>query len=320
MGLPMKTLYLMVFLLLAKFAAAQSLAVPVAVDSKQLLSADADLIVQANKFLDFKGRDTLVKIVAGETYEKTGLRNYFGYPKNWSEIENETAASYKKNEDRYAYTFQGDTMTETYSKYGSYDIRRDIEMLYNAQGFVIKQVEKVFVGKDWLETKTINSEFDPENRVVKIKKTTDRKRKEEQVSEIIEAVYKEDAIVVTSKHGTMICAFITDKNAVGFVSDLSPRNTASYFMYALARGRLDRAKEYCTAEVAEQLNDTVNLNDRITEVQFIEGIEKKSDNYVTIRDTWAITSATNSKQKFKIDFVLVKQRNGWKIDGFKLAK
>lgn len=315
----MKRLILITLLFLSNLSFGQILTSPFEPSKNQLLSNDAYSVYKTNKYLDFKDRDTLVELINDTIYEKIDLNNYFGYKKNWNEIENETFETYKKNEEGHKYMFQDSTMIETYNKFGSYNVNREMKTIYNSKGFITYQEEKVFVGDDYNETRIIINEFDAKNRVTKITKRTDRRNKEENEQQIIEAIYDNNILTVKSENGTIICKFIKDENSFGFISKLSPRETASNFMYALGQRRFDIAKEYCTDKMLKEIDVYSNLNNQIEEVKFIEGSGKFSEN-VTINDIWEIKYSTSNKDKYKVDFVVVKQKNGWKIDEFKIRK
>lgn len=210
-------------------------------------------------------------------------------------------------------------MTETYNVFGSYNVNREMKTIYNSKGFITYQEEKVFVGDDYNETRIIINEFDEKNRVVKITNRTERRNNEENKQQIIEAIYDQNTLTVKSENGTIVCKFIKDENSVGFISKLSPRETTSNFMYALKHRQFDIAMEYCTTKMTEEIKALETINNQIEEVKFIEGSGKFSEN-VIINDTWEIKFSTSNKERYKVDFVVVKQKNGWKINEFKIRK
>ncbi|MNS86198.1 hypothetical protein D3C72_1200950 [compost metagenome] len=246
------------------------------------------------------------------------MNNYFGYKKNWDEIEKETSATYKKKDEKYGYTWVDSTMVETYKKFGAYEVWREIKTVYNSKGFVLSRHEKVFVGDNYKEAQIIINEFDDRNRVIKIINRTERKNQEENKESIIQAVYEANSVKVTSENGMILCKFITDNNSIGFISKLSPRETASSFMYALRNKQLDVAKDYCTHKMIEKIEVHPILDNQIEEVSFISGSDKFSQESVTMSDVWEIRSSTSSKVKYKVEFVMTKQQNGWKIDEFRI--
>jgi len=319
----MKKIILIAMLFLSKLTFGQipiEVSSPVDFSKNDKLSIDAFSVLKTNKYLDFKGRDTLVAIINDTIYEKIDLNNYFGYKKNWNEVEKENYLMYKQEGEKYQYTFLDSTMTETYDKYGSYGVRREITTVYNSKGFILNRQEKVFVGDNYNETRIKINEFDKKNRVTKITNRTERKNPKENQEEIIEATYDENLIKVTSSNGVIYCKFLIDSNSIGFISKLSPRETASNFMYALGQKRFDLAKEYCTNKMVEELKVLESINNQIEEVWLKSGSGKFSEDKVTVNDIWEIKFSTSKKEKYNVDFVILKQKNGWKIDEFKIRK
>jgi len=180
------------------------------ISKNEKLSNEAFQVFETNKFLDFKNKDTLIEIINDTVYKKTVLNNFFSYQKDWNEIENETFETYKQNKKGYKYIFLDNTMIETYSKIGSYNVNREIKTIYNSKGFIIYQEEKVFVGDLHNETRITINEFDKKNRVIRIIEKTERTKKEENTSKLIEVKYNDDNILITSENGTIICKFIIE--------------------------------------------------------------------------------------------------------------
>lgn len=315
----MKKLILITILLISNLYFGQILTSPLKPSKNQLLSSDAYEVFQTNKFLDFKDRDTLIKIIDNKVYERTDLKNYFGYKKNWTEIENETFETYKKNEQGHKYIFRDSTMIKYYQYELAPGIRRELVTIYNLKGFITYDEKKTYYNDIPTETESTTNIFDNKNRVIKIIKRTDRRNKAENKQQIIEAIYDHNILTVKSENGTIVCKFIKDDNSIEYISKLSPRETASNFMYALAQKKFDIAKQYCTDKMIKEIEVYSNLNNQIEEVNFIEGNEKFSDN-VTINDIWEITYSIINTYKYKVDFVIIKQKNGWKIDEFKIIK
>lgn len=315
----MRILTLIALLLLSNLSFGQTLSPPYQPSKNQLLSTDAYSVYKTNKYLDFKDNDTLVELINDTTLKKIDLYNFFGYKMDWAKIENESFITYKQEGENNIYTFLDSTMIETKDEYGSYDVRRVIKTIYNSKGFILNREEKVYVGDNLNETRSIINEFDEKNRVTKITKGTDRKNKKENQQQIIDVIYDQNFLTVKSDYGTIICKFIKNENSIGYVSKLSSRQTASYFMYAMAANKFDLAKEYCTDKMIKVVNEFANLKTQFEEVKFIEGNEYISEK-VSINDIWEMKYSTNNKEKYKVDFVIIKQKNGWKIDEFKIQK
>lgn len=315
----MKKLILILIFSLSKLIFGQlSASAPFEFSQKEKLSTDAFTVFKTNKYLDFKGKDTLIQIIDNTIYERIDLNNYFKAKKNWEAIENENYDNYKKADEKYKYTYQDNKMIENYSQLGSYGVKREFTTEYNSQGFILSQQEKKFVNDSYNETLTTVNSYDNKNRVTKITKRTERKNPKENTEEIITVAYEDNFIKVTSSNGNIVCKFTKDENSVGFISKLSPRETASNFMYTMAQRRFDLAKDYYTEKMVKIIEVYSNADNQIEEVRFQGGTEKISENRVTINDIWEIRYSIIKKSEFKVNFVIVKQKNGWKIDEFKI--
>jgi hypothetical protein len=286
----------------------------------ELLSLDAYKVFKTNKFLDFKTRDTLIEIIDNTIYKKTGLINYFSYKKNWNEIEKENYNTYKKNNAKYNYTYLDSTMTESYMKFGDYNVQREINTVYNSKGFILNNQEKVFVGDNYNQTRIIINKYDDKNRITKIINRTERVNKNENKESTIDVKYSENLINISSENGNIVCKFITDANSIGFISELSPRETADYFMYSLGNKQFDYAKEYCTNKIFKELQLDLTLYNQIESVKFISGRGKFIPGGMTISDIWEIKFTNDNKKEYQVYFKVIKEKNGWKIDEFKILK
>lgn len=307
------------FLLISELTFGQSVMAPPDFSRNEKLSIDAFQIFNTNKYLDFKKRDSLIAIINDTIYKKTELNNYFGYKKNWKEIENETFETYKQKDERYKYAFEDNTMIETYNKFGSYGVSREMKTIYNAKGFITYQEEKVFVEDNYNETRLIINKFDDKNRVIRITKKTERPKVEENKEETIEATYTDNSVTVKSENGLIVCKFITDENSVGFISKLSPRETAKYFFYSLKNKDFDIAKEYCTDKMSLKISSYSIFENQINDVKWLSGTDKYSDQGVKVEDIWEMKFSEKT-QKYNVEFAVIKQQNGWKIADFKMEE
>lgn len=312
-------------LLISELTFGQAVMSPVEFSKNQLLSGDAYQIFKTNKFLDYKEKDSLIEIIDNEIYEKTDLNSYFGYKKNWAKIEKEDTTAYRKPTEKYSlnqysYSYTDSTMTQHYEyNVGQYDMRRELNTIYNLKGFVIYDEKKTYFNDILSETESTTNIFDSKNRTTQIINRTIKKNKQENKQTIIEAIYDNNTVTVKSENGTMICKFIKDENSIGFISKLSPRETASNFMYALGQRCFDFAKEYCTDKMIDKLKVMETLNNQIVEVSLVSGSGTFSDT-ITIKDIWYIKFSTSNKEKYNVTFIIIKQKNGWKIDEFKIEK
>lgn len=321
----MKVLLLFTLLFLSKSTFGQEAMNVFEFSKNQLLSNDAYQVITTNKFLDFKNRDTLVKIIDNVIFEKTELNNYFGYKKDWAKIENEDTTAYRKPTEKYSvnaynYFYTDSTMTQNSEYYvNQYDMRRETNTVYNLKGFVIYHEKKTFFNNILSETESTTNIFDAKNRVVKIVNKTDRKNKEENKQTVIEAVYTKDNITIKSENGSIICQFITNKNSIGFISKLSPRETAKYFFYSLKNKNFELAKEYCSDKLSKEISSYELFNNQVEDVNWLGGSDFYSSNGVRIEDVWEIKFSTSEKQKYNVEFKMLKQNNGWKVNEFKIV-
>lgn len=308
----MKNLLFFNLLLFIQLSFGQVMIAPATLSRNEKLAADAYNVFKTNKFLDFKDKDFMEELIDGNVYKKFDLHQFFDHKKNWDAIENETFNPYKQDRPGYNYLFANTTMTETYTKSGSYGVRREIKTVYNAKGFILSREEKISVNDLHNETRSIFNEFDQKNRVVKITSTTERMVKEENKKSVTDIVYDTDQIKITSENGTIICRFSLDKNTVGSISQLSPRETISQFMYALAGNQPELAKEHLSDK---RQKDNRSLP-KLASVRSMGGTDTHTSDKVMTEDTWEIEFPGEKKKRYHVSFTLIKQKNGWKIDDF----
>lgn len=244
----MSKLFTFLFYFYASFSFSQDIVMPSVYElpKNEKLSLDAFRIFKTNKYLDFKNKDILIEKINDSVFKKTDLNNYFNYKKDWEEIENETASNYKNEKPKYSYEFVDNMMIERYDVYGGYNVNREMKTVYDLKGYVLLKEEKVFVGDNFQETRSTINTYDSKNRVTKIIDRIEKRDEKENSENIINALYKDNTVAVNSENGTIVCEFLNDKNAVGFISKLSPKNTADYFTAALLAKNFKVAKEHCT--------------------------------------------------------------------------
>ena len=310
----MKNIFFFIIILTVNLSFSQDKAPVFTYSKNKDLSIQADQIFQTNKYLNFKNYDILELIVDGEIYEKIDLNNYFDYKKNWQEVEEETFLNYKQNGEKFKYTFQNNTMTESYKKYGSFGVWREIKTTYNSKGFLLNRSERISVEDNYNETRIIINKFDKQNRVVNIKERTEKRNPSENYETSISAIYSDDTITVTSAKGTIICKFSKDANAIGFVSKLSPRATLKYFINCLINNRLDILQDYCTNKLSKEINSILSNYQEIEDIDLIKGKDILSFKQVNMEDVWIIKFKNQETNKYTVKVKLLKQINGWKID------
>jgi len=308
----MRNIFLFTLLLLIQSVLGQSMMAPNPLSPNEKLSSDAYIVLKTNKFLDFKGRDFMEEIIDGQMYKKTDLNNFFSYRKDWNTIENETFYNYKQNNPKYSYTYTDNTMTESYTLYGSYDVQRDIKIKYNAKGFVLSREEKITINNIFKERRLTINEFDSKNRVIKIIHTSEYLKKEEDKKAVIAITYEVDLIKVTSDNGTIICKFITGANPEGFISRLSPRETISQFMHALTGENPKKAKDH----LSDQMRENNQSLPKWVSAQSMGGTDTYSSDKVIAEESWLIEFSVGKKERRNVQLTLIKQINGWKIDRF----
>ncbi|AOC96580.1 hypothetical protein BB050_03491 [Flavobacterium anhuiense] len=178
---------------------------------KEKLSTEAYEVFRANKFLNFKDKDSLIENIEGSVYKKTNLNTFFQHKKDWEKIQKEDTASYAKK-DNAKYAYKNNTMIETYLEFGSYNVRKEIKKVYNPKSFVLLHEKKYFVGENYNRTESIVNEYDNQNRVIKIIKRTEYSKKENNEESIITSKYENNTVTISSKNGTIACELISNKN------------------------------------------------------------------------------------------------------------
>ncbi len=191
-----------------------------------------------------------------------------------------------------------------------YGMKKEINTVFNLKGFVIYYEKKTFFKDKLYETESITDIFDQNNRVVKIIERTEYENKKENAEAVIEAAYDSNSVTVKSQNGIIICKFIKDSNAIGFISKLSARETATDFVYALRHKQFDDAKDYCTNKLVNNIQALSTLSNQIDYVQLVSGSGKFSAGAVIINDIWEIKYSTSNKENYKLDFNIIKTKNG----------
>lgn len=313
----MNKLFTFLLCFYASLSFSQNIAMPSVYElpKNEKLSVEAFTVFKTNKYLDFKNRDMLIEKINDSVFQKTDLNNYFNYKKDWEEIENETASSYKDENPKYNYDFVDNTMIETYNTYGGYNVNREIKTIYDLKGYVLLKEEKVFIGDNFHETRSTINTYDSKNRVTKIIDRIEKSDKKENSESAINVLYKNNTVTINSKNGTIVCELLSDKNSVGFISKLSPMDTVDYFRYALMAQNYKKVKEYGTEKMVNKLEQELPKYNQITSIKSLNGQGNFSET-TTITENWEITYSNGEVKESKAIFSLIKQKNGWKIDAF----
>lgn len=320
----MKNILIGMFLLLAVKCSSQEDAKPAVVSEvysssrNEKLSVAAYEVFKTNKFLDFKGKDSLIEKIDGVVYKKTDLNNFFEHKKDWEKIQKEDTASYaKKAQAKYAY--KGDAMIETNFEVGSYNVRKEIETVYNQKCFVLRYEKKYFVGEKYNRTESITNEYDNLNRVIKIIRRTENGKKKEKEESITTVKYGDGKATIATENGTIVCELVKNENSIGRISKLSANETADYFRYAIAQQQIETAKEYCDEKMIKKIDGNLVLYQNIRSIKWLGGSGSFGEK-VTISEDWEIVFKDHKTEKCNAVFVLIKQNNGWKIDDFEINR
>ncbi|WP_243860365.1 hypothetical protein [Flavobacterium poyangense] len=285
---------------------------------KEKLSTDAYEVFRTNKFLNFKDKDSLIEKIDGAVYKKIDLNNFFEHKKNWEKIQKEDTVLYAKNEHA-KYVYKDDVMIETYLEAGSYNVRKEIETVYSPKCFVLRYEKKYFVGENYNRTESITNQFDNFNRVIKIIKRTEYSKKKDNSESVIIIKYGDGIATISSENGIIVCELIRDENSIGTISKLSPNDTADYFSYAIAQQQIETAKEYCTKKMVKKIEDNMSLYQNISAVKWMGGSSIFGEKMI-IDEDWEVTFKDKKTEKCKAVFIMVKQKNGWKIDDFEMNR
>ncbi len=322
----MKKLFLIALLCSSKAGFGQAEEGPAEFSRKEKLSIAAGVVFRSNKFLDFKGQDTLLEIIEGQLYKTTALRKNFGASKDWRKIEAEDTSTYRKPVARYAttkynYTYTHTAMTESYEDYNAqYRMSTRFKTVYDLKGFVTYQEKRTSIENKLIETQSTTTTFDRQNRAIRIVEKTVRNAKEPSAETVILAVYAGNTVTVSGENGTVVCKLISAGKLPEGVLDLSTKQTTAQFMYALQRKQFDLAQTHCTAQMAKTIQAYTALPYEIEALRFQKGSSTLTAGGVTINDIWNLKFAGQEAADYKADFTLVKQADGWKIDTFKISR
>lgn len=285
---------------------------------------DANAVFRANKFLDFKDKDSLVESIDGLIYKSTDLNRYFGAKQDWKRIEAEDTSSYRKPVERYAttqysYAYTDTSMTESFDNWNAqYNMKTSFKSTWNPKGFLIYTEKKTFIDNKLVRTISTTNTFNSNNRVISILENSVYSGREKKSQSMIKAFYTDSEVTVTSDHGTIVCKLYSDGKTKDRVSDLSARETAEQFLYHLRWKRLDEARKHCTEKLAKALDNFRIFKYDIEDLQFVRGSNTFNTTGITITDIWKIKFAKKVPANYTVDFDLVKQSNGWKIEDFKI--
>lgn len=285
---------------------------------KEKLTTDAYEVFRTNKFLDLKNKESLIEKIEGAVYKEIDLNTYLSFEPDWEKIEKENISTFEK-EKNAQYSYADNTLIEVKTEYGSYDVRKEIKTVYNSKFFVLLHEKKYFVGTNFNRTESIINEYDTENRVIKITKKTEYPKKEENTESVTIVKYKNGIVDITSENGNIICEFTKRETPYVSVSKLSANETVDYFRYAVIQQNWAKAKEYCTEKMAEKVAAIFLPYPEITDIKSLSGTGTFGEK-VTIKEDWEITCKTMKAEKCKAVFYIIKQKNGWKIDDFEIAK
>jgi len=139
----MKRIFILFFIVLNLKAVAQDIAIyDPSKDTVRIFTEITMDVFKTNKYLDFKGYDSLKLYKDGIHFKTIDLNTYFDRPKNWTRIENESIKDYYRKKDgfyerNYNYIETDSTLTETYDYYGVMEHLIKKKTVYNKDLFVI---------------------------------------------------------------------------------------------------------------------------------------------------------------------------------------
>jgi len=182
----MKRIFILFFIILNLKAVAQDIAIyDPSKDTVRIFTEIAMDVFKTNKYLDFKGYDSLKLYKDGIHFKTINLNNYFDRPKNWTRIENESIKDYYRHKDsfyerNYSYAETDSTLTETYDYYGVMEHLIKKKTVFNKDLFVIYE-ESAWFDKNLnlIKTDETYNYFLSNNQLYKIAKYSELAVQEE---------------------------------------------------------------------------------------------------------------------------------------------
>lgn len=283
------------------------------------LVKDAFSIFRANKYLDFKGRDSLAIAINDVFYSKVDLNNYFDQEKDWKNILAEDTTNYRHNIKSYKYSYTDSTMIEQNNYRGRNFKFFDREKIYNTKGFLLSETTKSGDSTKLKETRSIIYRYDKQNRATAIINTIINYEKKDTLVSKISAIYGDLDVTIKSNLETVFCKFIIDPNSVGFISKLNGKETGEYFMYGLADKEKRISQKYSTNAVATQLEQS-DFVSKITALNSVRGGTTYRTAEEEHEEIWIITLANKAPEQYTVNFKIIKTPKGLKVNEFSYKK
>ena len=136
-------------------------------------------VFKTNKYLDFKGYDSLKLYKDDILFKTINLKTYFDRPKNWARIESESIKDYYRKKDgfyerNYTYTETDISLTEAYDYYGVMEHLIKKKTVYNKDLLVIYEESQWFdKNLNLTETNKTHNYFFRNKKLYKIAKYTE---------------------------------------------------------------------------------------------------------------------------------------------------
>jgi len=182
----MKRILILFFILINLKAVAQDIAIyDPSKDTVRIFTEIAMDVFKTNKYLDFKGYDSLKLYKDEILFKAINLNTYFDRPKNWTKIESESIKDYYRKKDgfyerNYSYTETDSTLTETYDYYGVMEHLIKRKTVYNNALFVIYEESQWFdKNLNLIKTDKTYNYFLSNNQLYKIAKYSELPVEEE---------------------------------------------------------------------------------------------------------------------------------------------
>lgn len=173
----MKSIFILFFILINLKAVAQDIAIyDPSKDTVRIFTEIAMEVFKTNKYLDFKGYDSVELYKNDILFKTINLNTYFDRPKNWNSIEDESIKDYYRKKDgfyerNYTYTETDSTLTETYDYYGVMEHLIKNKTVFNKALFVIYEENQWFdKNLQLIETDKTYNYFLNNNQLYKIAK------------------------------------------------------------------------------------------------------------------------------------------------------
>ena len=220
----MKRIFILFFILINLKAVAQEIAIyDPSKDTVRIFTEIAMDVFKTNKYLDFKGYDSLKLYKDGIHFKTINLKKYFDRPKNWTRIESESIKDYYKHKDgfyerNYTYTETDSTLTETFDYFGVMEHVIKKKTVYNKDLFIIYEESQWFdKNLNLTETNKTYNYFLSNNQLYKIVKYNELPVEEESkrfASNDLYMMYDKNIVHIQGNFGRIKAEFLPAKKSI----------------------------------------------------------------------------------------------------------